>query len=56
MSDEVVERLARIETALTSRADHETRLRSGERRQWIFAGAVLALQPVLSKLGIHLPV
>jgi hypothetical protein len=56
---EVLERLARIEehtAAGTDRLDdHENRLRTSERRQWLLAGAAVALGPILSKLGIHLP-
>jgi hypothetical protein len=56
---DVIARLARIETHGEAAAefvrDHETRLRVVERRQWLFAGAAMALQPVLAKLGIHLP-
>ncbi len=53
------ERLVRIETkldtALTSIADHETRIRSNEKRQWIIAGALLVLTPLLQTFGIKLP-
>jgi hypothetical protein len=56
---EVIDRLARIETHVESAAvrlsDHEVRVRSLERRQWLLAGAAAALGPFLSKLGIHLP-
>jgi hypothetical protein len=58
--DDVIDRLARIESNQSDRnaqtEDHEKRLRSVERRQWIFAGAAAALGPVLAKLGIHFPI
>ena len=57
--DEVIDRLARIETHLEGingqRADHEHRLRSLEKRQWVLAGAAAVLGPVLAKLGLHFP-
>jgi hypothetical protein len=57
--DDVIDRLARIETHLEntiSRSkDHETRLRTLERRQWLLAGAAACLAPVLAKLGFHIP-
>lgn len=57
--NEVLSRLVRIEahaeTASALAKDHEVRVRKLETRQWLFAGAVMALQPVLAKLGIHLP-
>ena len=59
MSTEIVERLARIETkldsALSIQADHETRMRAVERKQWLHSGGVAALAAYLSKFGIALP-
>lgn len=59
MSTEVVDRLARIETkldaALKTKDDHETRLRSVERKQWLYAGGVAAVSAYLSRFGISLP-
>ena len=56
---DVIDRLARIESGVESHtlrtADHETRLRSLEKRQWLLAGAAAALGPILTKMGIHLP-
>jgi hypothetical protein len=53
--EEVVDRLARIETTLKSLPDQETRIRSLEKRLWILSGAAAVLGPTLSKLGIHIP-
>lgn len=57
--EEVLERLTRIEEqSLGYRVkgdDHETRIRTVEHRQWMFAGAAVAIGPLLAKLGIHLP-
>lgn len=58
--DDVIDRLARIEQTLEGingqRADHETRIRQLERRQWILPGIAIALGPVLNRLGVHLPI
>jgi hypothetical protein len=58
--EDVIDRLARIETALESlgarATDHEGRMRQLERRQWVLAGVAASLGPVLAKLGIHLPI
>jgi hypothetical protein len=57
--EEVIDRLARIETTLESMTprllDQETRIRSLEKRQWILSGAAAVLGATLSKFGIHLP-
>ena len=59
MDAEDRERLVRIETkldaALTVQTDHEARIRSGEKRQWLHTGALVVLAPYLAKFGIHLP-
>ena len=57
--EEVLQRLVRIEekstAAATRSTDHEDRLRSMERRQWIFAGVAAAFGPIFSKFGFHIP-
>jgi hypothetical protein len=57
--EDVIDRLARIETALESlgnrAADHEGRVRQLERRQWILAGVAATAAPVLARLGLHIP-
>ena len=57
--EDVIDRLARIETALESlgarATDHEGRMRQLERRQWILAGIAGTAGPVLARLGIHIP-
>jgi hypothetical protein len=57
---DVIDRLARIEEHVTSvkvRADdHEGRIRSMEKRQWLLVGVAAAIAPLLSKLNIHLPI
>lgn len=54
--DDVIDRLARIEehTAQTAAAmaDHETRIRTVEKRQWLFAGGTGLLSALLMKLGL----
>jgi hypothetical protein len=59
MNSEIVERLARIETkldaALTVQADHETRMRATEKKQWYHSGALALAAAYFSKFGIALP-
>lgn len=59
MDSESRERLVRIETkldaALTIQADHEKRIRSAEKKQWLHSGALMFLAPILSRYGITLP-
>jgi hypothetical protein len=56
MDNEVVERLTRIETkldaALTIQADHEKRIRSGEKQQWLHSGGVAAFAFLLAKMKL----
>lgn len=60
MDSEIIIRLTRIEEKLTAalkvQDDHEARLRSGEKRQWLHTGALVVLAPLLAKFGVHLPV
>ena len=53
---EVIDRLSRIETLVLGvkegHGDHETRLRSVERRLWIIGGLAMLVGPLLAKLGI----
>ena len=53
--DDVIDRLARIEERVSAVPDHETRLRTVEKRQWLLAGVAVGLGPLLSKLGFHFP-
>lgn len=54
---EVLERLSRIEVhselAAGHVADHETRVRGIEKRQWLLAGAAAIVSPLLTQLGLH---
>lgn len=56
MSNDVVERLARIETKLDARIeaskDQEDRLRWIERESWLHRGGALAVSFVMFKLGV----
>jgi hypothetical protein len=56
--EDVIDRLARIETALESlgnrASDHESRVRQLERRQWVLAGIAATAAPVLTRLGLHI--
>ena len=56
VTQEIVERLARIETkldnALDKDKDHESRLRATERNQWFFSGIAAVIG---SFLGGHFP-
>lgn len=53
---EVIDRLSRIETLVVGQkegqTDHETRIRSVERRLWIIGGLAMLVGPLLAKLGI----
>jgi hypothetical protein len=53
--DDVIDRLARmeahLETSTGQTADHETRLRSVEQRQWLLAGAAAVLGTVANHVA-----
>jgi hypothetical protein len=53
--EEVIDRLARIETTLESaagsRQDHETRLRKVEKSQWLLFGGAACIAPLLQHIG-----
>lgn len=55
---EVIERLTRIEEGVaglySSKADHETRLRSVETKTTLVSGALAIVAPVLGWLGVHI--
>jgi hypothetical protein len=57
--EEVLQRLARIEensaAAVRRSTDHEDRIRSVERKQWLVAGFSAAVGGIFSKFGFHLP-
>jgi hypothetical protein len=59
MNSEIVDRLARIETkldaALATQADHETRMRVTEKKQWYHSGALALAAVYFQKFGINLP-
>lgn len=57
--EDCIDRLARIETnlqaAIASDVDMENRVRSLEKRQWHFLGALAILGALLAKFSIHYP-
>lgn len=54
--NEVIERLVRIETkldkSLSVADDHETRVRSLEREQWLHRGGASVVAVLVAKLGL----
>lgn len=60
MTREDSDRLARIEvkldTVLEQVADHEKRIRNGERRQHVYAGGVGIVAFIAAKVGLPFPV
>lgn len=56
MGSDVIERLARIETklddALERGKDHEERVRSLEREQWLHRGGATVVAFIAAKLGL----
>jgi hypothetical protein len=53
-NDDVVDRLARIETKLDTLMEDRDRLTAVEKKQWFHTGGIAALVVVLNKIGIPL--